>query len=331
MIYDWYSFGGTAVHPLLIVMLAFALDVAIGDPPSLYRSVPHPVALFGRLVAAAERRLNRSQRPERTRFVRGCLSCLLLVLFASAIGYGLQWVLGPVSFGWLVGAALASTLIAYRGLYDHVRAVADGLDISVEKGRSAVAHIVGRDPDELDEHGIARAAIESSAENLCDGVVAPIFWMAVLGLPGLCAYKAINTLDSMIGHRNERYEHFGKFAARLDDAVNAIPARLTGLLLTVTASIGRGTNGSDAWSAAVRDAEKHRSINAGWPEAAMAGALGLALAGPRTYQGTIVADAWMNDGGRVEAAAEDIRRALGLYRRTGAMLAALLLLIMALA
>ena len=230
-----------------------------------------------------------------------------------------------------MGALIASVFIAYRGLFNHVRDVAEGLETSLAQGREAVAHIVGRDPDSLDEHGVARAAIESAAENFSDGVVAPIIWFAVLGLPGLFFCKAVNTLDSMIGHRDSRFEHFGKFAARLDDGVNAIPARIAGLLIVITAAIGFGTRGGRAWSAAIDDAEKHRSINAGWPEAAMAGALGLALAGPRHYRDFIVDDAWMNESGRADATAEDIRRALSLYRKAGAGLAACLLLLMALA
>jgi len=193
------------------------------------------------------------------------------------------------------------------------------------QGRAAVSHIVGRDPETLDEHGVSRAAIESAAENFSDGVVGPIIWFAVLGLPGLFFCKAVNTLDSMIGHHDSTYEHFGKFAARLDDAVMAVPARIAGLLIVITAAIGIGTRGGEAWSAVIDDAEKHRSVNAGWPEAAMAGALGLALAGPRHYRDFIVDDAWMNENGRADATAEDIGRALSLYRKAGAGLAAMLL------
>jgi adenosylcobinamide-phosphate synthase len=330
MVFQWYSAGGAAVHPLLVVMLAFAIDVALGDPPGVYARVAHPVALFGRLIGAAERKLNRARRSDRARFVRGMLASLLLIALAAGTGWAVQRALAQVPFGWAIGAALASTLIAYRSLFNHVRDVADGLEISLGRGRTAVAHIVGRDPDTLDGHGVARAAIESAAENFSDGVVAPVLWFAVLGLPGLCAYKAVNTLDSMIGHRDERYEHFGKFAARLDDAANAVPARVAGLLIVITAAIGTGTKGGAAWAAVVNDAEKHRSVNAGWPEAAMAGALGLALAGPRIYGDLHVEDAWMNETGRAEATVEDIRRALGLYRKAGAALAALLLLTMAL-
>jgi adenosylcobinamide-phosphate synthase len=255
---------------------------------------------------------------------------IVLAGLAGFTGYWIQWVLAEFEFGWIAGALIGSIFIAYRGLFNHVRAVADSLDSSLEQGRVAVAHIVGRDPDSLDEHGVARAAIESAAENFSDGVVAPILWFAVLGLPGLFICKAVNTLDSMIGHRDSRYEHFGKFAARLDDGVNAVPARVAGLLIVITAGISFATRGGQAWSAAINDAEKHRSINAGWPEAAIAGALGLALAGPRCYRDCIIDDAWMNKSGRADATTADIRRALSLYRKAGAGLAALLLLAMVL-
>ena len=330
MMFQWYSADAAAVHPLLVVMLALAIDVALGDPPRLWDRVPHPVAVFGGLIAFFDRKLNRPQRSDRDRFWRGMLAAFVLVALAGFAGYALQWLCAQIPYGWIAGAAIGSVLIAYRSLFNHVRAVADGLDVSLAQGRAAVGHIVGRDPDSLDEHGVSRAAIESAAENFSDGVVAPVIWFAVLGLPGLFAYKAINTLDSMIGHRDSDYEHFGKFAARLDDAVNAVPARIAGLLIVITAGIGIGTKGGDAWAAAIRDAEKHRSINAGWPEAAMAGALGIALAGPRQYRDFIVDDAWMNDGARTDATSADIYRALSLYRKAGAGLAALLLLAMAL-
>ncbi len=205
-----------------------------------------------------------------------------------------------------------STLIAARGLYDHVAAVAAGLEQGLEGGRQAVAHIVGRDPASLDAHGVARAAIESTAENFADGVVAPLFWGVVLGLPGMAAYKAINTLDSMIGHRSPRYVHFGRFAARLDDVANWLPARLSALLILAAALCLPGTTPAAGWRAVWRDAPRHRSPNAGWPEAAMAGALGLSLAGPRRYAGELVDDAWMG-AGRTAALTADVNRALRVF------------------
>lgn len=316
------------VHPLLVVMLAFAIDVALGDPPKIYGRVAHPVASFGKLVTFFERVLNIASKSNRHRFWVGALTTICLVSLASGVGFGIQWLLAHINYGWVIGALIASIFIAYRSLFNHVRAVAEGLHISLQEGRRAVFHIVGRDTDTLDKHGVGRAAIESAAENFSDGVVAPVLWFALLGLPGLFFYKAVNTIDSMIGHRDSRYEYFGKFAARLDDSVNAVPARIAGLFIVLTASLGSNTRGGMAWKAVVNDAEKHKSVNAGWPEAAMAGALGLALAGPRQYQGVIIDDAWMNKDGRPDVRAEDIDRALSLYRKSAAALAAFLLFLM---
>jgi adenosylcobinamide-phosphate synthase len=222
--------------------------------------------------------------------------------------------------GWIALALAMSTLIAMRGMYRHVAAVAAGLEQGLREGRQAVAHIVGRDPASLDAQGVARAAIESTAENLADGVVAPLFWGVLFGLPGMAAYKAINTLDSMIGHRSPRYRHFGYFAARLDDLTNWLPARLAALLILAAALCLPGATPAAGWRALRRDATRHRSPNAGWPEAAMAGALGLALAGPRSYSGVMVDDVFIGDGGRREAGPADIRRALALYRTADAIL-----------
>jgi adenosylcobinamide-phosphate synthase len=197
------------------------------------------------------------------------------------------------------------------------------LDLGLAKARAAVAHIVGRDPARLDAHGVARAAAESLAENFSDGVVAPLFWFAIAGLPGLCAYKAVNTLDSMIGQRDPRYERFGKAAARLDDAVNWVPARLAGLILVAAARFLPEARARDAWRAVRRDARRHRSPNAGWQEAALAGALGFRLAGPREYPDGPVEDAWMGDG-HAELDAAALRASLRLYRAAGASIAALL-------
>ncbi len=327
MLANWYSVDAGGVHPLLVVLVAFAVDAAVGDPPRLYDRFPHPAALFGQAVAAAERRLNRPSLGPRILFRRGMLATLALVAGAAGIGYAVQAALSGVRHGWVGVAILGAVLIAYRSLHDHVRAVAEGLDRSLDEGREAVRHVAGRDPEALDAHGTARAAVESLAENFSDGVVAPVFWFALFGLPGLCACKAVNTLDSMIGHRDPRHERFGKFAARLDDAANFVPARLAGLLLAVAAPRRAGA----AWRAMTRDAARHRSVNAGWPEAAMAGALGLALAGPRRYAGETVGDAWMNRDGRAEAEAGDIRRALAVYRRAAGALGALLLAVVALA
>ncbi|MGH6959089.1 MAG: adenosylcobinamide-phosphate synthase CbiB, partial [Dongiaceae bacterium] len=201
-----------------------------------------------------------------------------------------------------------------NSLYRHVAAVAEALEAGgLPAGRYAVSHIVGRDPEQLDDAGVSRAALESLAENFSDGVTAPLFWGLLLGLPGLLAYKAINTADNMIGHRTERHEAFGWAAARLDDLVNLLPARLAGATLAAAAAFLRSTDPAVAWHTMRRDAPKHRSPNAGWPEAAMAGALSLALNGPRAYHGEFIDDPWMGAGGRSDATPGDIRRGLRLY------------------
>jgi adenosylcobinamide-phosphate synthase len=306
-----------------VLLIALAIDVILGDPPRLYRLMPHPVAAIGKLIAALERRWNDLDRADSSRVRRGIVLAVLMTGLALGFGWAAAFGLDLLDWGWIVEAALVSSLIAFRGLDDHVRAVAVGLDAGLDAGRAAVGHVVGRDPDSLDRAGVARAAIESLAENFADGTVAPVFWFLVLGLPGLFAYKAINTMDSMIGHTSPRYAAFGRAAARLDDVVNWIPARLAAVLVTMAALINPGAHGRGAWRCALRDAPRHRSPNAGWPEAALAGALGLAIAGPRRYGGQMVADAWMGDGDS-RATAGDIRRALRLYRTAGAGLAALL-------
>lgn len=311
------------VDPLVVLLIALALDALIGDPAAFYRRVPHPVVAIGAMVRWFENRFNDSRATDRRRFWLGLATTIFIVMVAAICAWAVTWLARQFNFGWLVEAVLASTLIAFRGLYDAVGAVAAGLGQSVDEARIAVAHIVGRDPETLDGPGIARAAIESTAENFSDGVVAPVFWYALLGLPGLAAYKAINTLDSMIGYRDERHLWFGKAAARLDDAVNWLPARLAGVSFCLAAGLMPGANAGQAWQTMWRDARKHRSPNAGWPEAAMAGALDLALAGPRTYGTEIVDDPWLG-AGRRDATASDVHTARRLYLRTGGCLAAVI-------
>lgn len=303
---------------LAALLLAGLIDALFGEPEAIYRRVPHPVVLIGRLVGALERGLLiETAGPWRQR-VAGRLLVLLTVTIAASVGAALQRFAEAVPHGWLLEAVLMSTLLALRSLHDHVAEVARALGRGLEPARAAVARIVGRDPQSLDEPGIARAAIESTAENLSDGVIAPLLWGLVLGLPGMLAYKAINTLDSMVGHRSPRYLHFGRAAARLDDLANLGPARLTALLVVLAALLGPGLDPRGAWRAVWRDARRHRSPNAGWPEAAFAGALGLRIAGPRRYAGVLVDDPWMGDG-RAAATAADIRRALGLLWATAAL------------
>ncbi len=286
------------------------LDARLGEPAWLYRRIDHPVVLIGKLATWLEHRLlDPAAAPWRQR-VAGCL--LLLAMAAVSVGTGLllTMALSGLPGGWVVEGLLLSTLIAWRSLADHVRDVGAGLRLGLDEGRRRVARIVGRDPETLDGHGVARAAIELLAENLSDGVVAPLLFAAVGGLPGALLYKAVNTLDSMVGHESARYRHFGWASARADDLLNLVPARLTGLALVGGAALS-GADPCGGWRALRRDARRHRSPNAGWPEAAMAGALGLRLAGPRVYGGLRVDDAWMGDG-RADAGPADIDRALRL-------------------
>ncbi len=294
-----------------IVAVALLLDAAFGYPDRLYRTIRHPVVWAGTLIAWLDRRLN---TPPAGR-AAGVLALAVLLILVGVPSWALQaWLLAvlPRWAAVVVLGVLASSLTAQRSLFQHVRAVEVGLRRGLPEGRVAVSHIVGRNPASLDAAGVGRAAIESLAENFSDGVVAPALWGAVLGLPGIALYKAINTADSMIGHRTPRHEAFGWAAARLDDVVNLPASRLAALLIASGAALSGG-DVRQSLRAVRRDAGKHRSPNAGWPEAAMAGALGLRLAGPRVYGTARVVDAWMGDG-RGDAGAEDIARALRVYR-----------------
>ena len=311
--------------PLLLLLAGLVLDAFAPDLPESWRRIPHPVVLAGRAIAWAEARLNRPQRSVSDRVWRGLLLCAALVLLAGGIGFALSWLARAAAFGVLIEIALIAWLLAQRSLYDHVRAVAVALEAGGEAaGRAAVAHIVGRDPDCLDRHGIARAAIESLAENFSDAVVAPVFWYVLFGLPGLLVYKMVNTLDSMVGYRSERYRAFGWASARLDDGLNLAPARLSALLIAGAALVVPGADPRRALAIMRRDHGRHRSPNSGWPEAAMAGALGLALAGPRIYPGQAPEGAWIGDGRR-DAEPADIRAALRIFVGACAILAGMVL------
>jgi len=313
--------------PLLLLLAALALDAVFGDPAVIFRRVPHPVALVGTLIERLELHLNRQYGSDRDRRLGGVATVAVVLAVAAGAGAFLDALFQRSAWGAVAEIAVLTVLLAQRSLYDHVAAVASALEgESLQGARGAIRHIVGRDPASLDEHGVGRAAIESLAENFSDGVVAPVFWFLMLGLPGMCAYKAINTLDSMIGHRSERYRAFGWAAARLDDVVNFVPARLTGVLIAIAGALTPGASGRDALVIMLRSAHKHRSVNAGWPEAAMAGALDLSLAGPRQYGGQLVEDAWIGEGSR-EAGSTEIRRALALFIVACVVEAALIALI----
>ncbi|MEO0621966.1 MAG: adenosylcobinamide-phosphate synthase CbiB [Pseudomonadota bacterium] len=298
-----------------MLALALALDAAFGEPEALWRRVPHPVVLIGRAISALEAWLNQGAG----RRAKGVFGLVLLVV---PLGAG-AWALSHPALYGVAEVALAAILLAQRSLVEHVGAVADELDQGLVEGRKAVAMIVGRDPEQLDKAGVARAAIESAAENFSDGLVAPAFWFAVGGLPGIVLYKAVNTADSMIGHRTERYEAYGWAAARLDDLLNLVPARLSALLIAAAGAAPHAL--SITW----RDARLHRSPNAGWPEAAMAAGLGVALSGPRSYGGQPTDEPWVNAEGRRDPGAAEIRRACTLlWRAWGIVLALALTLVL---
>ncbi|HXH45067.1 MAG TPA: adenosylcobinamide-phosphate synthase CbiB [Bradyrhizobium sp.] len=306
------SFAGAMV-------VAMAVDAFLGWPSWLFARVGHPVTWVGWLIGALDAAWNRASDPPALRRAAGVAGAAAVIALSVALGWIVQ---SALPSGWvqivLIGI-LAWPLVALRSLHDHVAAVATPLQAGdIAAAREAVSHIVGRDPAALDEAGIARAAIESLAENASDGIGAPVFWGALLGLPGILGYKAINTLDSMIGHRSERHEAFGWAAARIDDVANFIPARLSGFLFVMLAP-----RRSDALACMTRDARRHRSPNAGWPEAAMAGGLGVRLSGPRIYHGTVTSEPWLNEGAR-DPRAGDIIEALTVYRRAMLLVAGVL-------
>lgn len=289
--------------PPAIVPFALVLDALIGEPDWLWRRVTHPVVWMGRLIAALDQRLNKGKSRKR----QGVAALALLLFIGISAGLALE------TLGFIAEIVVAAILLAHRSLVDHVRDVAAALGVGLSEGRAAVSKIVGRDPELLDEAGVARAAIESAAENFSDGVIAPAFWLTIAGLPGLIAYKLVNTADSMIGYRSERYRDFGWAAARFDDLINWPAARLSAVLLAFAAGrlgiLGRIPS----------EAAKHSSPNAGWPEAAIALALGCGLAGPRVYASGPSNDAIINDNGRRNLGVEDINATLSVVWRAWAL------------
>lgn len=297
-----------------VAITALALDAAFGWPTALYKRIKHPVALFAWLINFLARQWNREEQSRRKRRLGGIATVIILVVVAGsstlAIEAGIVRLAGP--YAWPLIALLAWPALAQRSLYDHVHLVATALDKdNLTDAHQAVSMIVGRDTDNLNEAGVARAAIESLSENFCDAVAAPLFWLLVAGLPGIWVYKAINTADSLIGHKDAQWGYFGWAAARTDDLLNLVPARVAGIILCIA--------GAGGWQVMWRDARKHASPNAGWTEAAMAGALGIRLAGPVSYDGVPHAHDWIGDG-QTEAKAQDINRALRIYIRACLML-----------
>jgi adenosylcobinamide-phosphate synthase len=290
----------------MILSLAMILDAIFGEPKWLWSRLPHPAVLMGRLIAWGDEHFNNGEHKR----IKGAL---MMIAFCCAMGI-LGLLLGTL--GWPIQVIITAILLAQRSLVDHVLAVAKGLRTGLEEGRAEVAMIVGRETGQMDENAVGRAAIESAAENLSDGIIAPAFWFAVAGLPGLLIYKITNTADSMIGYRTPRYEAFGWAAARLDDVLNFIPARLTALLIAPMQITKIGP-----------DARLHRSPNAGWPEAAMALRLDIALSGPRTYEGQLTDFPWVNAAARKVAAPRDIEQTVAVLWSAWAAALALSLLL----
>lgn len=299
----------------LIASAALILERWLGYSPRLVAAIGHPVMWFGWVIDYLETRLNTTRRTGEQRRQAGVVALAILLVGVMVLAVAAQQAVRAIPGGWLFEIVLATPFLAQKELGRAVEAVALALRTSLEAGREAVSHIVGRDPQTLDEAGVSRAAIETLAESTSDGVVAPWCWLLLLGLPGIVLYKAINTADSMIGHRNERYRDYGWSAAKLDDLANWIPARLTAVLVTLACFFTPFASPSQAWSMARRDARKHASPNSGWPEASFAGALGFRLGGPRSYAGEVVDLPSFGDG-KAELVGSDILRALVLYRMT---------------
>ena len=297
-----------AAGALPVAAVALLIERLFGYPNGLQAWIGHPVQWVGALIGALDRGLNNGGM----RRARGVLAFLVIAAITLALTVPLTLALRGAENGWIGEALLASTLLSQKSLEDHVRAVADGLERSLKAGRDAVHHIIGRDPEALDASGVTKGALESLAENMSDGVLALLFWLLVAGLPGAALYKAINTADSMIGYKSDTYRDFGWASARADDLVNLVPARATGWLIALAATLCSNMSGGGALSAMARDAPSHLSPNAGWPEAALAGALGIRLGGPRSYQGRKADLPWMGDG-RVKLEEKDIGDALRLY------------------
>jgi adenosylcobinamide-phosphate synthase len=293
---------------------ACLIEKFIGYPQGLFKIIGHPVQWIGALISWLDTSLNTKPDDEVEGVLRGGLAVVVLLIATAFPAYMLQDILASLTGGWIVNAIIATAFIAQKSMRDHVVEVQHALSSSITAGRLAVAKIVGRDTTALDESGVAKAALESLAENTADGIVAPVFWYALLGLPGLVAYKAINTADSMIGHKSERFLFFGFCAAKLDDLVNLPASRLTALFFAGAAALSNREAGQRALKTAWADASKHRSPNAGWPEAAMAGALGLRFGGPRNYDEGVVALPWMGDG-REYMTRADISNGLKIYDR----------------
>jgi adenosylcobinamide-phosphate synthase len=303
--------------------LAALVERFIGYPEIVHKVIGHPVQWMGTGIDWLDAALNTRPHDVFEGRLRGAAALLILIAASALPAWSIAHLLSSFSGGWIIEAVLATAFLAQKSLHDHVRDVERELSSSLTAGRSAVSKIVGRNTETLDESGVARAALESLAENAADGVIAPLFWYLLLGLPGLVAYKAVNTADSMIGHKSDEHLHFGYASARFDDFLNFIPARLTALFFSGAAFLESQTAAKNSFRAAIDDAGKHRSPNAGWPEASMAGALGLRFGGPRDYDGEAVDLPWLGSG-RERLTRQDITRGLRLYDRSLWLMLALL-------
>lgn len=304
--------AGILTDPAILIA-ALLLDWVISDMRWFFRFVPHPVVMIGSLIGFFDRKLNRESRGDINRTVRGTVMTIIVVSVAALVGWGIEAGLHYLPHGWIAEVFIVAILLAQRSLAGRTADVGRALrKDDIETARDGLRHLCSRDPKSLDRPAVARAAIESLSENFSDAVVAPAFWFAILGLPGLFAYKAINTMDSMVGYKTEKYLAFGMTAARTDDAINWIPARLSGLLMVIAALFTPTGRPLKAFRTILRDAKKHASPNAGWPEAAMAGALDFALGGPREYPGEGTKTTWIGNG-RARLDGTDIRRAVVLY------------------
>ena len=295
--------------------LALLIERFTGYPQAVYSRISHPVVWIGKLITILDQRLNKPGVSPQDGRLRGIVALAILIAASFFPAYAIADILSGWRLGWLFEVLLATSLIAQKSLRDHALAVHTALERSLPEARTAVSMIVGRDPSQLDESGVSKAALESLAENSSDGIVAPLLWYALLGLPGIAVYKAINTADSMIGHKSEKYQYFGWASARLDDLVNLPASRLTGLLFAAA----EPKRFKEIVAVMRRDAPKHQSPNAGWPEAAMAAALGLRFGGPRSYQGERVDLPYMGEG-RTEMTRHDIQRGLRLSSKAMWML-----------
>ena len=298
-----------------LLALAILLDWLVGDPKRIYSQIFHPVQFMGEVLSWFEGHFNNLHVSFRMQRIRGASTLALYLMLWGLVGAALTIIFDVFSiFGLLLELVVVAILLGGRSLYLHIEDVCEALKFkTIAEARIAVGKIVGRDTSALDEHGVARAAIETGAENLSDGFIAPAFYYLLFGLPGIFIYKAVNTADSMIGYKTQRFIGFGWAAARLDDILNYIPARVTGFLIVFNSFL-TSSNGPTSFETMVKDAGKHSSPNAGWPEAAMAGSLQLALAGPRVYSDMMKQDPWINARGRLDAGVDDIWQSMQIIR-----------------